>query len=113
MPLSLSVTRLPKLNLADAEALSYALILLIIFCHAAEKGGQIEKAPECYALMVAFRERGRERLGTLCGVGVSTTLCCPSQTFPLNGEKAENGLKASSETVLHMPKDNNPALDRQ
>lgn len=47
LPLSLSVTQLPKLNLTDAEALSYALILLIIICHAAEEGGQIEKAPEC------------------------------------------------------------------
>lgn len=86
-PLSLSVTRLPKLNLIDAEVLSYALILLIIICHAAEEGGQIENAPECVLLIVAKRERGSIRLGTLSGVGVSATLCCPSQIFPLNQKK--------------------------
>lgn len=72
--LSLSVTRLPELNLTDAEALSYALIPVIIICNAAEEGGQIEKAPECYLLIVAISERGRERdsirLGTFSGVGV-------------------------------------------
>lgn len=44
--LSVLVTQLPKLNLTDAEALLYALILLIIICYAAEEGEQIEKAAD-------------------------------------------------------------------
>lgn len=63
-PLSLSVTQLPKLNLIDAEVLSYALILLIIICHAAEEGGQIQNAPECVSLIVAKRERERKTWNT-------------------------------------------------
>lgn len=88
LPLSLSVTRLPKLNLTDAEALSYALIPLIIICYAAEEGGQIEKAPECYALIVALRKEGESKTWNVLWCGsFSTTLCCPSQTFPLNMKK--------------------------
>lgn len=99
LPLSLSVTRLPKLNLTDAEALSYALILLIIICYAAEEGGQIEKAPECYALIAALRKRGESKTWNVlwCGSFNNPVLSFPDISTEF--EKAENGLEASSETV--------------
>lgn len=81
LPLSLSVTRLPKLNLTDAEALSYALIPLIIICYAAEEGGQIEKAPECYALTVACNFNSALLGGRGCRICLSSSLakcCCSS-----------------------------------
>lgn len=115
-PLSLSVTQLPKLNLTDAEALSYALILLIIICYAAEEGGQIEKAPECTAPIVASRVgvggRGADKTwnGLWCGSFNNPVLSFPD--IFTEYEKTQNGLEASSETVC-MPKDNIPALDKQ
>jgi len=99
LPLSLSVTRLPKLNLADARALSYALILLIIICYAAEEGGQIEKAPECFALMVASKERAREKDLECFVVWEFQHPCVVLPRLPSGYEEAEIGLKASSETV--------------
>lgn len=79
-----------------------------------KKEGRLKKARECSAPIVALRMRGRRRLGMARGVGVSTTMCCPFQTFSLEMKKnkTQNGLEASSETVC-MPKDNIPALDKE
>lgn len=69
LPLSLSVTRLPELNLTDAEALSYALILLIIICYAAEEGGQIEKSTRMLCSDSGIENEGEKKTwnGSWCG----------------------------------------------
>lgn len=100
LPLSLSVTRLPKLNLTDAEALSYALILLIIICYAAEEGGQLGKSTRMLCTDSGLeKEGGQSKTWNVLWCGSFNNPVLSFSDISTENEKAENGRTSSSETT--------------